>query len=168
MKSLAMSLAAFGALGCSLALADPVLSLPPGGGGEGAVVLSGAELDVVRGGSAPAGYRLNSKSVDYYTEGDTYKVTDKSRFKTNGEDSSSSYSTKTKEVRRETAPAGSKLNTRSVDYYTDTREEYDPETESWNMVEGDTYKATTRSSYRDTPNGPQTSYSTMTKKVRTK
>jgi hypothetical protein len=115
MKSLVMSLAAFGALGCSLALADPALPLPPGGGGEGVVVLSAAELDTVHGGAAPAGYRLNSRSVDYYTE---------------------------------------------------TREEYDPETETWNTVQGDTYKTTTRSSYQETKQGPKSSYSTTTRVVR--
>lgn len=114
MKSLAMSLAAFGALGCSLALADPVPPLPPGGGG--AVVLSDAELDTVRAGAhRDSKYSLRSKSVDYYTE---------------------------------------------------TREEYDPETESWKTVEGDTYKTTTRSSYRDTRKGPRSSYSTNTRVVK--
>ena len=114
MKSLAMSLAAFGALGCSLALADPAPSSGPGAGG--AVVLSGAELDAVRGGAnRDSKYRLRSKSVDYYTE---------------------------------------------------TREEYDPVTETWNTVQGDTYKVATRSSYLDTQKGPRTSYSTTTRVVR--
>ena len=105
MKTFAMSLAAFGALGCSLALADPASPPLPGGGAENdAVVLSDAELDAVRGGAAPSGTKSNSKSVYYYTDysyqynpetgyydyvqGDTYKTT-----------SRSSYSSKTKMVK---------------------------------------------------------------------
>ena len=105
MKTFAMSLAAFGALGCSLALADPASPPLPGGGAEnGAVVLSDAELDAVRGGAAPTGHRTNSTSVSYHTDyryeynpdtgywdtvqGDTYKTT-----------SRSSYSSRTKTVK---------------------------------------------------------------------
>ena len=104
MKTFAMSLAVFGALGCSFALADSSSPLPPGGEAGDVVVLSDAELDGVRGGAAPTGYKTNSKSTSYYTDysyqynpetgyydyvqGDTYKTT-----------SRSNYSSKTKTVK---------------------------------------------------------------------
>jgi hypothetical protein len=104
MKTFAMSLAVFGALGCSFALADSSSPLPPGGKAGDVVVLSDADLDAVRGGAAPSGTKSNSKSVYYYTdysyqynpetgyydtvEGDTYKTT-----------SRSSYSSKTRTVK---------------------------------------------------------------------
>jgi hypothetical protein len=98
MKTFAMSLAVFGALGCSLALADPASPALPGGEPEHAVrlSLSDAQLDAVKGGAAPSSSRTNSKSTNYYTEY-TYN--------------------------------------------------YNPDTYTWDTVEGDTYKTTTRSSY---------------------
>jgi hypothetical protein len=104
MKTFAMSLAAFGALGCSLALADPASPALPGSEPGNAFALSDTQMDAVRGGAAPSGYKSNSKSVSYYTDysynynpetgsydyvqGDTYKTT-----------SRSSYSSKTKTVK---------------------------------------------------------------------
>ena len=104
MKTFAMSLAVFGALGCSFALADSSSPPLPSGKAGDVVFLSDAELDGVRGGAAPTGYKTNSKSVNYYTEysyqynpetgywdtveGDTYKTTTRSN-----------YSSKTKTVK---------------------------------------------------------------------
>jgi hypothetical protein len=96
MKTFAMSLAVFGALGCSLALADPVSPALPGGEPDHAVRLSAAQMDAITAGTAPSASRTNSKSTNYYTE-HTYN--------------------------------------------------YNPDTYTWDTVEGDTYKTTTRSSY---------------------
>jgi hypothetical protein len=93
MKVVIMALGVFGALGCSLALADS--SLPPLLGDEAGSVslLTDAELSSIRGMAAPSGSKTNSKSTYYYTDysyqynsdtrnydyvqGDTYKTTSK-------------------------------------------------------------------------------------------
>jgi hypothetical protein len=96
MKTFAMLLAVFGALGCSLALADPASPALPGSEPGDAFALSDTQMDAVRGGAAPSMSRTNSKSTNYYTDysyeynpetgywdtvaGDTYKTTTRSSY----------------------------------------------------------------------------------------